>query len=320
MLSVARTIKKKAPTGKRASLLHDIVRNPFSYLLVLPAAAYVFIFNYLTLPYILIAFQKYNYKNGLFGSEFVGFKNFEFFFVSARAGLVTYNTIFLNVLFITSGTVTAVLLAIFLNEIRHKLFLRITQASLLFPNFISWVIVSYIAYAFFSTQYGWLNTIWKTFGAQPVNMYTSAEYWPFTLVIIRLWKGMGMSSVIYMASITGFDEGLYEAAKIDGATRFQQTVYITLPLLVPTICILTLLSIGRIFYGDFQMIYALVGDNGILMSTTDVIDTYVFRALRQTGDPSNAMAVGLYQALVGFVMVFFSNQLVRKLFPEGAIF
>ena len=304
----------------KVSLLRDIMRNPFSYLLALPAMAYVFIFNYLTLPYIVMAFQKYSYRTGLWGSEFVGLKNFEFFFVSARANLVTYNTIFLNILFISTGTVAAVALALLLNEVRRKAFLRVTQASLLFPNFISWVIVSYIAYAFFSTQYGWLNTLLTTVGAQPINMYANAGYWPVALVIIRLWKGVGMSSVIYMATITGFDEGLYEAAKIDGATRLQQTLFITVPLLVPTICILTLLSIGRIFYGDFQMIYALVADNGILMQTTDVIDTYVFRALRQTGDPANAMAVGLYQALVGFVMVFSSNQLVRKVFPDGAIF
>jgi len=282
--------------------------------------AYVIIFNYLTLPYILMAFQKFNYKTGLFGSEFVGLKNFEFFFSSARAQLVTFNTIYLNVLFISSGTVAAVMLALLLNEIRGRLFLRLSQASLLFPNFVSWVIVSYIAYAFFSNQYGWLNTILEAVGAQPINMYTNADNWPFALVIIRLWKGVGMSSIIYMATITGIDDGLYEAAKIDGASRLQQTVYITLPMLVPTICILTLLSIGRIFYGDFQMIYTLVGDNGILMRTTDVIDTFVFRALRQTGDPANAMAVGLYQALVGFCMVFFSNLLVRKFFPDGAIF
>ncbi|MCL2058019.1 MAG: ABC transporter permease subunit [Oscillospiraceae bacterium] len=305
---------------KRVPMLRDIMRNPFSYALALPAMAYVFIFNYLTLPYIMMAFQKYNYRTGLFRSEFIGFKNFEFFFASARAGLVTFNTIFLNILFLSSGTFVAVSLALLLNEVRSKVYLRINQASLLFPNFISWVIVSYIAYAFFSQRYGWLNTILQSFGAEPVNMYTNASYWPPVLTIIRLWKGMGMSSVIYMATITGFDEGLYEAARIDGATRLQQTFFITLPLLTPTICILTLLSIGRIFYGDFQMIYALVGDNGILMETTDVIDTYVFRALRQTGDPANAMAVGLYQALVGFLMVFFSNHLVRKLFPDGAIF
>jgi len=319
-LSVESAGRKIKTSGKRVSMLRDIIKNPFSYMLVLPAMTYVFIFNYLTLPYILMAFQKYNYRSGLLGSEFIGFKNFEFFFASARAALVTYNTIFLNLLFLSTGTVTAVTLALLLNEVKNKLFLRINQASLLFPNFISWVIVSYIAYAFFSQRYGWLNTILQTFGANPLNMYTNASYWPPALTVIRLWKGMGMSSVIYMATITGFDEGLYEAARIDGASRLQQTFFITIPLLVPTICILTLLSIGRIFYGDFQMIYALVGDNGILMETTDVVDTYVFRALRQTGDPANAMAVGLYQALVGFIMVFFSNYLVRKLFPDGAIF
>ena len=319
-MSVESAGRKIKTSGKRVSMLRDIIKNPFSYMLVLPAMTYVFIFNYLTLPYILMAFQKYNYRSGLLGSEFIGFKNFEFFFASARAALVTYNTIFLNLLFLSTGTVTAVTLALLLNEVKNKLFLRINQASLLFPNFISWVIVSYIAYAFFSQRYGWLNTILQTFGANPLNMYTNASYWPPALTVIRLWKGMGMSSVIYMATITGFDEGLYEAARIDGASRLQQTFFITIPLLVPTICILTLLSIGRIFYGDFQMIYALVGDNGILMETTDVVDTYVFRALRQTGDPANAMAVGLYQALVGFIMVFFSNYLVRKLFPDGAIF
>ena len=319
MSAVSGPAKRPVPK-KRVTFLRDIVNNPFSYLLALPMMIYVFVFNYMTLPYIIMAFQRFNFKTGIWNSEFVGLKNFEFFFVSARASLVTFNTIFLNLLFISTGTVAAVALAILLNEIGSKLFLRVTQASLLFPNFLSWVIVSYIAYAFFSYQFGWLNTFLKTFGSAPINMYSNASYWPLTLVIIRLWKGMGMSSVIYMATITGFDEGLYEAAKIDGANRMQQISYITLPLLVPTICILTLLSIGRIFYGDFQMIYALVGDNGILMQTTDVIDTYVFRALRQTGDPSNAMAVGFYQALVGFVMVFFSNQLVRKFFPEGAIF
>ena len=267
-----------------------------------------------------MAFQKYNYRTGLLGSEFVGLKNFQFFFVSNRAGLVTYNTIYLNLLFISTGLVAAVLLAFLLNEIKNKIFLRVTQSSLLFPNFISWVIVSYIVYAFFSTQYGWLNSILQYMGFKQVLMYSNADYWPPILAIIRLWKGMGMKSVIYMASITGIDDEIYEAARIDGASKIQQIYRITLPLLAPTICILTLLDIGKIFYCDFQMIYSLVGDNGILMATTDVIDTYVYRALRVTGDPSNAMAVGLYQAVVGFILVFFSNAFVKKIFPDGAIF
>jgi putative aldouronate transport system permease protein len=267
-----------------------------------------------------MAFQDYHYLTGLFHSPFVGLKNFEFFFRSNRAFLVTFNTIYLNFLFIITGTAAAVILALMFNEIRQKRFLKATQSMMLFPNFLSWIIVSYIVFAFLSTEYGWLYSIIRFFGGKPVSMYSSASFWPLILVVIRLWKSVGINSVIYMATIAGIDEGLYEAARIDGAGKFQEIRYITLPLLVPTICILTLLAIGKIFYGDFQMIYSLVKDNGILMATTDVIDTFVFRALRQTGDPAGAMAVGIYQALIGFILVYGSNRLVKKFFPGGAIF
>ena len=180
--------------------------------------------------------------------------------------------------------------------------------------------MNYVVYAFLSTEYGWINEILKGFGMEPVSMYASAEPWPFILVLIRIWKNAGLDSVIYMAAILGIDESYYEAARIDGASRMQQIRYITLPLIASTICILTLLAIGKIFYGDFQMIYSLVGDNGIVLEKTDVIDTFVYRALRQTGDPSAAMAVGLYQAVVGFILVFGSNLIAKKYFPGGAIF
>jgi putative aldouronate transport system permease protein len=268
----------------------------------------------------VMAFQNYHYTTGLFRSPFIGLKNFEFFFRSNRASLVTFNTIYLNFLFIVTGTVAAVVLALMLNEIRLKRFLKVTQSMMLFPNFLSWIIVSYIVFAFLSTEYGWLYSFVRALGGKPVSMYSSASFWPWILVIIRLWKSVGINSVIYMATIVGIDEGLYEAARIDGAGKFQEIRYITIPLLVPTICILTLLAVGKIFYGDFQMIYSLVGDNGILMATTDVIDTFVFRALRQTGDPAGAMAVGIYQAFVGFVLVYGSNRLVKRFFPGGAIF
>lgn len=298
----------------------DILKNPFSYLLLLPAAAYVFIFGYMTLPYIVIAFQNYNYKLGLFGSEFVGLKNFEFFFKSNRAWNVTFNTVYLNLLFIITGTIASVGLALMLNEIANIGYKKISQSVLIFPHFLSWVIVQYIVYALLSTNYGFLNRLLESIGIEKISLYSSAKEWPLLLVIIRIWKGAGMNSVIYIAAITGMDEGLFESARIDGANKRQQIQHITLPLLAPTICILTLLSIGKIFYGDFQMIYALVGDNGILLERTDVIDTFVFRALRQTGDPAGAMAVGLYQALVGFIFVFGSNRLTKRYFPDGALF
>lgn len=308
------------PTKRKTGIFNDIKANPSSYLLVLPAGIYVFIFGYLTLPYMIMAFQDYHFTTGLLRSPFVGLRNFEFFFRSPRALMVTFNTFYLNFLFIVTGTAGAVMLALMLNEIRKKAFLKLVQSMMIFPHFLSWIIVSYIVFAFLSSEYGWLNSIIQFFGGEPVFMYTDASYWPGILVIVRLWRGVGISAIIYLAAITGIDEGLYEAAKIDGANKFQEIRYITLPLLIPTVCILTLLAIGRIFYGDFQMIYSLVGDNGILFATTDVIDTFVFRALRQTGDPAGAMAVGIYQAFVGFVLVYGSNRLVKRLFPDGAIF
>lgn len=305
---------------RRYTIITDIVRNPFSYLLVLPAMAYTICFGYLTLPYIIMAFQDYHFLTGLFRSPLVGLKNFEFFFRSNRAWIVTFNTLYLNFLFILFGTIASIVLALMLNEIKRKKFLKTTQSMLIFPNFLSWVIVSYIVFAFLATEYGWLYSIIKALGGTPVSVYSSAVYWPLILVIIRVWKSAGINSVIYMAAITGIDESLYDAARIDGASKVQEIRYITLPLLMPAVCILTLLAVGKIFYGDFQMLYSLVGDNGVLLSATDVIDTFVFRALRQTGDPAGAMAVGVYQALVGFILVYGSNWLVKKFFPDGAIF
>ena len=318
-MSVQNTTRAR-PRLKKDGWIKDIINNPFSYLLLLPAAAYTLIFGYLTLPYIIMAFEKYNFQKGIWGSEFVGLKNFKFFFNSNSAWLVTFNTLYLNILFILTGTVAAVGLALMLNELRHKTYLKVSQSLLIFPNFISWIIVQYIVYAFLGTSYGWINRIMVQLGLPKINFYASARPWPFILVLIRLWKNTGMSSVIYSAAITGMDEGLFEAARIDGANKGQQIIHITIPLLMPTIVVLTLMSIGKIFYGDFGMIYALVGDNGILLQRTDVIDTYVFRALRNTGDPSAAMAVGLYQAVVGFIMVFGSNMLTRRYFPDGALF
>ena len=214
----------------------------------------------------------------------------------------------------------AVLLAILLNELRCRWYVKTTQAVMLLPNYISWVVVSYILMSIFSSQYGILNQVLEAFGQDPVNWYTEADLWPAILVVMRIWKGAGMSAIIFLASITGIDGSLYEAASIDGASRFQQVYKITLPLIMPTIIIMTLLSIGKIMYGDFGMIYALVGDNGVLYKTTDIIDTYIFRALRQVGDPSQAMAIGLFQSVIGFVMVFGSNWLTKKIYPEGALY
>lgn len=301
-------------------MFSDIRRNATSYLLVLPAMVYTFIFGYMTYPYMVIAFQRFNYTKGIFQSEWIGLKNFEFFFRSYKAVTITSNTIFLNLLFIVFGTLTALLISLLLNELRKKLFVKISQSVMLFPHFISWIVVSYVLYAFFSMDMGLVNQVLNKLGIASVNWYTKPEVWPGILTAMHVWKGAGMSAVIYLATITGIDETLYEAAEIDGANRWQMCLRITLPLMMPTVVILTLLSIGKIMYGDFGMIYALIGDNGTLYSTTDIIDTYVFRSLRRIGDPSEAMAVGLFQSVVGFILVFGTNAITRKFFRDGALY
>lgn len=305
---------------KKDNIVFDIRRNKYCYIMLIPAMLYTIVFGYLTYPYIVIAFQKFNYMKGIFNSDFIGLKNFEFFFKSPSASNVTWNTIKLNFLFILVGSMVAVFFSLLLNEIKNKLFLKINQSLFLFPHFISWVVVSYIIYSLLSTEYGIVNNFLETLNLQPVNWYATPSPWTWILVLMRIWKETGMSVVIYLAAITGISNQIYEAAIIDGANRWQQAKSITIPLLLPTVAILTLLKLGRMFYADFGMIYSIIRDNSMLYPTTDVIDTYVFRALRHTGNPSMAMAVGLYQSFLGFLMVFGSNKLVKKYFKEGALF
>lgn len=259
---------------KRVNPLRELWQNKFLYLLALPAIAYTFIFSYLTLPYIVIAFEKFNYKTGIM-SPFVGLKNFEYFFKSSWAWTVTRNTLVINILFLLVGTVCAVLLAIVLNEVKAKKFLKASQSMMLFPYFISWVIVSYMLQGILGTDTGLINNMIVAGGGSRINFYSTPSYWYPILLLLNIWKNTGYNTIVYLAAITGIDEGLYEAAYIDGATRFKRIIYITIPLLTPTICIMTLMSVGRIFYGDFGMLYAIIRDNSSLMPIAEVIDTYV---------------------------------------------
>lgn len=306
--------------GKKYTLWTDIKKNPFSYGLLLPAMLFVFIFGYMTYPYMIIAFKKFNYQLGVWGSEWSGIDNFVFFFKSTVAARVIWNTLYLNLLFIITGTVMSVALAIMLNEIRLRMFVRVSQTFMLLPYYLSWVVIAYMLQAVFSNKNGLMNNILSFLGQKKIPWYTRPELWPAILVVMRIWKGAGMNAIIFLAAITGIDESIYEAAMVDGATRGQRIRKITLPLILPTVSIMTLLSIGKIMYGDFGMIYALIGDNGVLYPTTDIIDTYVFRVLRQTGDPSQAMAIGLFQSVIGFIMVYSSNALVKHKLGGGALF
>ncbi len=308
----------------RRSLLYRVRRffdrNGAYMLMALPGVLLIFVFAYAPMPGIVIAFKNYKFNLGIWGSEWSGFNNFRFLFATPLTGRVLFNTLFMNALFIVSGTVASIGLALLLNEVHGKFRSRVYQSSMFFPNFLSMVIVSYFVFAFLATDTGLINGLLKSMGAQPVEWYSSPEYWPVILVIVHLWKGTGIGSVIYLATMLGINPEFYEAAKIDGANKWQQIRYITLPSLVPVIVILTLLAIGRIFYADFGMFYVVTRDTPALYRTTDVIDTFVFRALRQLGDVGMAAAAGFAQSVIGFVLVIVSNLVVRKIDPDKSLF
>lgn len=308
--------------GKKnhCSIFKDMQNNPISYIMLLPAMLYTIVFGYMTIPFMFSAFQDYNYRTGLFGSKFVGLKNFKFFFKSNSALRVISNTIYLNILFIIFTLIVSVTVALLLDELRNERAKKFLQSTFLFPYFLSWIVINYVIYTLTSSKYGIINQVLTTYGMKPINFYTDGSYWPTILVIVKVWKDMGMNIVIYLAVIMGFDQHIYEAAMIDGAGRFRICIEIKLKLLMPVVCMLSILSIGKIFYGDFGMIYALVGDNGMLQKTTDVIETYVFRTLRRTGIPSQSMAISLFQSILGFIMVCSANSAARHFFNEGALF
>ena len=288
--------------------------------MALPAILMLFIFNYIPMAGLVIAFKDFRYDKGFFGSQWIGFENFEFFFKSNDAWIVLRNTIGLNFLFIVITLICSVAVAIMLDEIANRKMVKATQTIMFFPYFMSWVVIGYLLYSFLQPELGILNTVLKSMGGQPVSWYTRPELWPSILVIMYIWKMLGYYSVIYYASLMGIDSSYYEAAAIDGATRWQMIWRITLPLLRPIITIMLILQIGRIMYADFGQFFQLTRDQGALYSTTDVLDTYIFRALRVTGDIGIGSAVGCFQAVIGFLLITGTNLAVRKIDPESALF
>lgn len=291
------------------------------YIMMLPGLIYLLINNYLPLFGLSIAFKDVNYSKGIWDSDWIGFKNFEYLFKTDDAFIITRNTILYNAAFIVLGLIVSVGIAILLNEIRNKVASRFYQSVIILPFLISIIIVSYLVYAMFSVNTGMVNkTLLPALGIDPISWYTEPKYWPFILTFVHIWKAAGYSCIVYLAAIIGIDPEYYEAAKLDGASKWMQIRKITLPMITPVITILTLLGIGRIFYSDFGLFYQVPMDSGALFSTTNVIDTYVFRGLMQLGDIGMSSAAGFYQSLVGFVLVLVSNYVVRKIDKDNALF
>jgi len=313
-------ITKDVGKSKRTSFLKELKTNKVLLLMLLPAVLYFFIFSYIPMAGTVLAFKNYNFRDGIFGSPFVGFDNFKYFFLSGQAFLVTKNTILYNFGFIVVNTTLQMGMAILISEVSKKYFKKVAQTAMFLPYFISWVVVGVIAYNILNVENGTINAILTKIGSEKVNFYGSTYVWPFILIFASAWKNVGYGTVLYLAAIMGIDSEIYEAAKIDGANIFQRIFKVTIPCLVPTLTILTLLAIGNIFRGDFQMFYQLVGNNGPLFNVTDVIDTFTFRSLVQSGEVGMSAAAGLYQSVFCFVTIMATNYLVKRYDKDNSLF
>ncbi len=298
----------------------DLNTNLNLLLMALPGVILLFVFAYLPMFGIIIAFKDYRFNLGIFGSEWVGFENFRFLFGTNAAWRITRNTIGMNLIFITVNTSASLLVAILLNEVFRSRMVKYYQTLLFFPYFISWVVASYFFFGLLNAGNGLLNQWIVGLGLDPITWYREPQYWPAILTGAHLWNGLGFGSIIYLAGILGISPELYEAAKIDGASKWQQIRFITLPMLLPLIIILTLLAIGKIFNADFGLFYFLPRDTPMLYSTTDVIDTFVYRSLVELGDISMAAAAGFYQSIVGFLLVIGANWAVRRYNADYSLF
>ncbi len=308
---------------RKMGFVNELRKNKILFLMLLPAVVFFIIFNYIPMAGIIVAFKNYRYDLGILRSPWAGFNNFKFFFNSGKALRLIMMTIAYNVAFIATGIFFSVSLAIILSELKNKLFKKVAHSIIFLPYFISWVVVAFMAYNLFSTQFGVINTLLQSWGYEPYNFYGTPGIWKYLMVAFNNWKGIGYSSIIYLAVITGINPEYYETAQIDGASIWQRMWHITLPFLKPTIIILVLLSLSGILKGGGDMFYQLIGNNTLLVNQADVIDAYILRSLiNPVGNINYSMtaAVGLFQQAVGFILIMTVNYITRKVSPDNAIF
>lgn len=309
-------------SGKRSSSMRSLRRkdNLQLFTLTWPGLILMFLFNYLPMFGLILAFKKFRAVDGIWGSKWVGFKNFEFFFKSGELERLLTNTIGMNLLFLVANTLLTILLALLLFELRNRMAIRVYQTVIFLPFIVSWVVASYAVYANLSDGFGIFNNILRFFGKEPVSWYRTPEYWPYILLICYLWKQMGYGMIIYYGNLMAADTSCYEAAILDGANRFQRAWYISWPVIRPTVIMFFILTLGRVFSADFGLFYYIPKDMSSLYKVTDVIDTYVYRALQGNGDVGMSAAIGLLQSVVGFIVLLISNSVAKRADEGGAVF
>jgi putative aldouronate transport system permease protein len=308
---------------KKDGLLHDLVKNRTMWLMISPIIIFFLIFSYFPMVGIYYAFTNFNFRGGLFGSPFVGFDNFTFLFRGGSHAVIwtlTRNTALYNLVFIFLGNGLQIITAIILCELPGRLFKKTVQSVMFLPYFISFVIIGVFIYNLFNFEYGLINNFLKSFGKPPFNFYNAPGAWKYIIVAANIWKNLGYGTVIYLAAVTGIDRSIYEAADIDGANIFQKIRRITLPLLKPTFIVLLLFSLGSILKGQFDLFYQIIGKNGSLFATTDIIDTYVYRSLTVNFNVGLGTAAGLYQSFFGMILVLGVNFGIKKINDDYALF
>lgn len=317
-------LSSRKTNRQKGKFLNRLITNKELLFLSIPGAIWFLLFAYLPLFGVIVAFKKFRFSGGFFTSliksEFVGFDNFKFLFSSGDAWLIVRNTVLYNLTFIILGIVLPVTVALLLNELRNKGMAKIYQSSLFLPYFLSWVVVSYCLFAFLNPDKGYFNTVLQRLGNDTVSWYSEKKYWTFIIIFMSQWKGIGYNTVVYLASICGIDQTYYEAAVLDGASKWQQVKYITMPMLKPVITILLIMSVGGIFKADFGLFFHIPKDSGPLYPVTNVLDTYIYRALKSSGEIGMSSAAALFQSTVGFVLIMIANKIVSKIDSDNALF
>lgn len=305
---------------KKDGFFAELKRNKVMFVMLIPALLFFIVNNYIPMVGIYYAFTKFNFVGGLFGSPFVGLDNFKFLFKSGKLLSLTFNTVGYNVAFIFVSNVMQIFCAILLSRLGSRVFKRTAQSVIFLPYFVSYVILNVIVYNIFDYEVGFLNGLRAGLNLEPFNAYGTPGVWPGLMVLFYLWKQLGYGMIIYLATITGISQEMYEAAEIDGANVFQQIRYVTIPQLFPTFVILLLFSLGGIMRGQFDLFYQVIGNNGLLFDVTDILDTFVYRALKRSYDIGMGTAAGLYQSIFGLLFITTVNWLIKRKHAEYALF
>ena len=319
--TVAPTMPQAIPKTRKFSLTANFRKYWIFYLMMLPGILLLVFNNYLPMFGIIIAFKTVNYTDGILGSPWSGLSNFSYLFKTSDAWIITRNTLAYNSLFIVLNLVIPLAFALMLNEMKSRFMSKLHQSVMFLPYFLSMVVISYLVFGFLSDEHGFMNgSLLPALDIEPIRWYFTKEVWPYILPLVNTWRGMGYYTVMYMAAIISIDDEYYEAATIDGASKWQQMTSITIPLITPVLTIITLLQIGRIFNADFGLFFQVPRESGVLFPVTNVIDTYVYRTFLTVGDIGLSSAAGLLQSLVGFILIFFSNWIVRRFNRDNALF